>query len=606
MDQSRRLKTPPKSDRVDVPPAGACLPAFPVGRRAVFWRYLAVILIAKVLLEVFFFVGVVGQYGEEDTFVSLALPPKDPGQTYWSSIAKFRNVPGWAESTGDPTDMYPFRIAALYPNLLFMQAFGASESSLMLWSALTGIGAVLLVGLIGRSLVDAPTGLFSAAVLALIPGHIIYSARVDTDMPQLFFMCLGIFFLIPALKAVTSRQQLAFAAASGLSFGLLYLAKLLPAFLALPYALLVPFLLAALGDKETLLAPRSKLRQAMLISTVLLGGFALVFVAENCAYYRLSGYWLLHWKVMKGNAVNMEAWRCAKFVTFWFFKIWQPPGRWDDLFAHTKMFCDSLFPVDRLGSIYSMPIHGWSGVVFLPAFLVLPFLRISHRKLSLLIIIGFVFYYLYQEFFWLYPTIEGGMLNLTLVHKVHRFIFPCYIGISLCVGLVLGSISHFGQQHTQRWPRRIFQLAPVCLVLAFGAANYPGVEYLQTILRGSLADIRRACSELEARAPDRAGIYVAAGSEPYFRLFQYPRHYQWKYFVDEQKDAVCDGWGIVGGSFGIGTSSAVVDKYPEWLQPYYLGRGGPPPGWQLIFAKPSSVDPSAPALRILELPPRSH
>lgn len=568
---------------------------------------MAVILVAKVLLEVFFFVGVVRQYGEEDIFVSLALPSKEPGQTYWGSIAKFRNVPGWAESTGDPSDMYPFRIAALYPNVFFMRAFGASESSLALWCVLTGVGSVLLVGLIGRSLVDAPAGLFSASVLALIPGHILYSARVDTDMPQLFFMCLGISFLVPALKAVTRRRQLLFAGASGLSFGVLYLAKLLPAFLALPWALLIPFLLALLGDKGTLLAPGGKLRQAALISTVLVGGFALVFLVENYAYYVLSGYWWLNCRTMRGNAVNMESWRCGKFATFWFLKVWEPPGRWDDLFAHTKLFYESLFPVGWQGSIYITPIHGWSGALFLPAFLVLPFLRISRRKLSLLVIIGFVFYFIYQEFFWLYPRIEGGMLNLTLVHKVHRFIFPCYIGISLCVGLVLGWVFDFGQQRTKRRLRLILQLAPVCLVLAFGVANYPGLRYFHTILRDSLADFRQICGDLKTIAPDKSPVYVAAGSEPYFRLFQYPLHYEWRYFVDAPVDAIRDGWGVVGGSFGVGLSSqAFVDEYPDWLRPYYLAQAGPPPGWHLVLSKPSSADPSIPPVRILELPAHSH
>jgi 4-amino-4-deoxy-L-arabinose transferase-like glycosyltransferase len=601
------LKTPLKSDLVDAPPAGACLPTFSVGRRAVFWRYLAIILIAKVLLEIFFFVGVARQYGEEDIFVSLALPSRDRQENYWHHIAAFREVTNWAEWKGDPSDMYSFRVAALYPNILFMRAFGASETSLTLWTALTGIGTVLLVGLIGRSLVDARTGLFSASVLALIPGHILYSARVDTDMPQLFYMCLGIFLLVPALQATTSRKQLTFAAASGLSFGFLYLAKLLLAFLVVGWAILVPFLLVALGDKETLLAPRGRLRQAMLISTVLLGGFALVFVTENCDYYFLSGHWLLHWRIMKCNAVNIESWRCAKFVTLGFIKLWLPPAGWEDLLAHTRMFRDSLFPVGWMSSIYSMPVHGWSGAVFLPALLVLPFLRISHRKLTLLIITGFVFYYLYQEFFWLYPTREGGMLNLTFVHKVHRFVFPCYIGISLCVGLALGSLSRFGQQYTQHWLRRIFLLAPVCLVLAFGAANCPGTRYFHTFLRESLADFRQVCRDLKAIAPNGAVVYVAAGSWPYYQLFQYPRHYEWKYFVDASEVDVRDGWGVVGGSLGHGLSPATyIEQYPEWLRPYYRGEAGPPAGWQLIQTKPSLTEPSIPAVRILKLPERDH
>lgn len=601
------MKTPPEPDRTDTPAAGGCRPAFSAGRRAVFWRYLALILIAKALLEVCFFIGVARQYGEEDIFVSLALPSRDRQENYWHHIAAFKEVTNWAKWKGDPSDMYSFRVAALYPNILFMRVFGDSERSLTLWTALTGIGTVLLVALIGRALVDARTGLLSAAVLALIPGHILYSARVDTDMPQLCFMCLGIFCLILALQAATSRQQLTYALASGLSFGFLYLSKLLLAFLVLGWAILLPFLLVALRDKETILAAGNRLRQAKLISAVLLGGFAFVFAVENCAYYFLSGHWLLHWHIMKCNAVNMESWRCDKFAILGFIKLWLPPAGWNDLLAHTRMFRDSLFPVGWMSSIYSIPIHGWSGAVFLPALAVLPFLRISHRKLTLLIITGFVCYFLYQEFFWLYPTIEGGKLNLTFVHKVHRFVFPCYIGIALCVGLALGSLSRLGEQHAEHWPRRIFLWAPLCLVLAFGAANYPSTQYFHAFLRGSLADIRQVCRDLKAIAPDKAGVYVAAGTEPYYRLFQYPRHYDWRYFVDRPESEVGDGWGVVGGSLGHGLSPVTyVEQYPEWLRPYYRGEVGPPAGWQLIQTKPSLTESSVPAVRILKLPDREH
>jgi hypothetical protein len=572
-----------------------------------FWRYLLLIIATKVILEMFFYVGVVRQYGEEDLFVSLALPQIEPGATYWNSIAHFRDVADWAKWTGDPSDMYPFRVAALYPNILFMKMFGACETSLMLWSALTGISAVLVVALIGRSLAGSAAGLFSATVLALIPGHIIYSARVDTDMPQLFFMSLGTFFLVLTLKAATNRKQLALAAICGVSFGLLYLAKLLPAFVALPWALLVPFLLAALGDRETLLGPASKLRQAMAVSLMLLGGFALVFAVENAAYHSLTGHWFLHWKVMKCNAVNMDSWRSAQFLELGFIKLWVPPGGWDDVLAHTRMFWDSLFPEGRFYSVYSAPIHGWSAVLFLPALLVLPFLRANQRKLSLLLVLGFVFYYLYQEFFWLYPTVEGGKLNLTFVHKVHRFIFPCYLGIALGVGLVLGSLTDFGRQHPQRWLRRIFQAAPVCLVLAFGAANYPSTEFYHTVLRSSLADFRHVCRDLRDIAPDGARIFIAAGSDPYYRLFQYPRHYQWKYFVDDPLENIGDGWGVVGGFEGIGASpETFAEGYPTWLRPCYLGKAKPPSGWKLVRALPSPKDPNSPNVRIFKLPELSH
>jgi hypothetical protein len=144
-------------------------------------------------------------------------------------------------------------------------------------------------------------------------------------------------------------------------------------------------------------------------------------------------------------------------------------------------------------------------------------------------------------------------------------------------------------------------------VLAFGAANCPGTRYFHTFLRESLADFRQVCRDLKAIAPNGAVVYVAAGSWPYYQLFQYPRHYEWKYFVDASEVDVRDGWGVVGGSLGHGLSPATyIEQYPEWLRPYYRGEAGPPAGWQLIQTKPSLTEPSIPAVRILKLPERDH
>jgi len=563
---------------------------------------MAAILAATVLLELYFYVGVVRQYGEEDIFVSLALPPKQNGETYWDSIAHFRSVSDWSKWTGDPVDMYPFRIAALYPNQIFVKLFGESEKAVTLWSAITGIAAVLLVGLIGRSLAGNAAGLFSAAVLALIPGHIIYSARLDTDMPQLFFLALATFVMVLALKTPSNWKQVVLAGACGLSLGFLYLSKLLPAFLALPWALLVPLLLAGLRDDSTLCARGGKWRQALAVSGVTLAGFMLVFAIENWAYYLLSGTWLLHWRVMKCNAVNLESWRCGKFVVFGFVKLWLPIDGWRDLLGHTIMFRDSLFPAGHIGSVYGLPVHGWSGAAFLPALLVLPFLRAGRRRLTLLVIGGFLLYYLYQEFFWLYPTIEGGRLNLTFVHKVHRFIFPVYLGISLCIGIALGSLADFGRQCPRRWPGRLLRAAPICLTAAFAVSSFPSATFFQAMLRRSMADIRQACAVVGAVAPDGASVFVPAGAEPFFRLYQYPHHYGWKYFSDEQQASDCAGWGVVGTSLGIGLSpECFFESYPEWLRPYYYEKAAPPSGWRLLRTWESVQDQVAPSVRILKL-----
>ena len=421
-------------------------------------------------------------------------------------------------------------------------------------------------------------------------------------MPQLFFMALGILFLVLALKAATTRGQLALAAICGLFLGFLYLAKLLPAFLVLPWALLVPLLLAAMKDPETLRSPRSKWRQAVAVSAMLFSGFALVFAVEDWAYYLLSGHWFLHWQVMKGNAVNLDSWRCGKYVSLGFVRLWEPAEGWSNLWAHTKMFGESLFSFDRDGSIYSLPIHGWSGVLGLPALVVLPFLSLGRRRLTLLVVLGFVFYYLYQEFFWVYPTFESGKLNLSFVHKVHRFIFPCYLGISLCIGLVLGSLLRWSREGSGRWFGPALRWAPAVIVLVFGLVNYPSTQYFQTFLRRSLADIRLACADMKSFAPDGAIIYIAAGAEPYFRLYQYPRHYQWKYFADEPRAGTCQGWGVVGGFLGYGLSpETFIEDYPEWLRPFYRGEAGPPPDWRLLHTRPSLMPDRSPRVRILAM-----
>ena len=563
---------------------------------------MAVILIAKIFIELYFFVGVAMQYGEEDLFMSLALPPKNPKGSYWDAISHFTMVKDWDTWRGDPCDMYPFRISALYPNVISMKLFGNSEHSLALWTMILGVGSVLMVGLIGRQLCGAPAGLFSAAILSCIPGHIIYSARVDTDMPQLFYLCLGIYFLISALRAATARGQACGAAASGLSFGLLYLAKLPPALIGLSWALFIPFMLALLRDKETLHVSEKKLRQALGISAVLLCCFLLVVAVENYAYHRLSGHWLLHWRIMKGNAVNIESWRGSKYVAFWPVKLWLPPDS-KDLFAHTRMFIDSLFPVGRMGSIYSLAIHGWSGAAFIPALLMLPFVRMRCKKLALTVVLGFICYYVYQEFLWLYPTREDGMLNLTFVHKVHRFIFPCYAGIALCIGAVLGGMWQRCLGMQTRWLKRLCLPVPVCLLCLFAAANYPSTDFFCHKLRGSLSEFRSAIDYLKTVASNGSAIYTATGQETLCRIFEYPKQYSWNYFTGHSMESVCGGWGLVSGFHGVGSApDTVSDNFPVWLRPYYKGKEGPPPGWRLVKTIERTEHFDAPPMRILKLP----
>ena len=574
------------------------------GKSAPFWRILLLILAVKIVLEVVFFVGVSNQYGEETQFVSLALPQMEEGRTYWTEISKYHDsVKDWGIWRGDPGDMYPFRVAALYPNIWFLKLFGNSEWALTYWSMLTGLGSVLLVGLIGRELGGRATGLYAAAALAIIPGHILYSARVNTDMPQLFFLALGILPLVLALVTRTAARQTGWALASGLAFGLLYLSKLVPAFLSVGWALMLPALLALWKDDSTLRAEAGKWRQTARVSGCVLAGFLCVFLAENIAYHQLSGHWLLHWHIMGGNAVNMETWRSPHSVTFGFLKIWEPPGGYRELLLHSRMFLNSLFPENHSSDVYQFPIHGWTVVLLIPSLLMLPFLRESRYRLQLLVIAGFILYFIYQEFLWVYPVREGGLLNLSFVHKVHRFIFPCYIGIALATGAALAALGRIGEGRRSQLARTGWITAPLILIAALAVANLNPTIYFHERLRGSLDDVRKGIDMVRKHAPPGAKVLAASGMDPFYRLFQYPQTYRWGYLDDYAANTPSDGFALVGGSNGIGLSLEVVgSRYPEWVRGYYEARSPAPQGWVLLEQTESNEAPFLKPIRLLRLP----
>jgi hypothetical protein len=575
------------------------------GKGAPFWKGLLFILVVKVLLEIIFFVGVSNQYGEETQFVSLALPQTEEGRTYWTEISKFRDsVKSWDTWRGDPCDMYPFRVAALYPNIWFLKLFGNSEWAITYWCMLTGLGSVILVALIGRELGGWAMGLYAAAALALIPGHVLYTSRVDTDIPQLFFLALGIFPLVLALVTRSVKRQAGWALASGLAFGLLYLSKLVPAFLSVGWALMLPSLLALWKDDATLIAEPGKWRQTARVSGCVLAGFLCVFLIENVAYQQLSGHWLLHWHIMGGNAVNIESWRSHESVTLGFLKIWKPPGGYQELLLHSRMFINSLFPENHSSDVYQYPIHGWAIVLLIPSLLVLPFLRNGRYRLGLLIVAGFLLYFIYQEFLWVYPTRENGLLNITFVHKVHRFIFPCYLGIALATGAGLAALGRIGEGRRSKFARGTWMAAPLILTVGLGVANWPATSFFHKILRDSLEDTRVGVDMVRKHAAPGDQVFAAAGMDAFYRLFQYPETYQWNYLVDHTEKTVTGGFALVGGSNGIGLSLEVVgDRYPTWLRGYYDAQTPAPEGWTLLEQAKSNEAPYLKPIRLLRLPP---
>jgi len=83
--------------------------------------------------------------------------------------------------------------------LHFWRYVGESVFVLRLSSVLFGVGAVLLIYLIGKKIFDYKVGLVAALILALNPLHLNYSQNIEPYSFTVFFSFLAIYFLIRAL-----------------------------------------------------------------------------------------------------------------------------------------------------------------------------------------------------------------------------------------------------------------------------------------------------------------------------------------------------------------------------------------------------------------------
>lgn len=87
------------------------------------------------------------------------------------------------------------------PFHFWIQAFGTAEASTRSFSVLTGIGSLLLIYLIGRSLFHKNIGLISAFLLAISVFQITYSQETRFYGFFEFMVLLSYYFLIVALKS---------------------------------------------------------------------------------------------------------------------------------------------------------------------------------------------------------------------------------------------------------------------------------------------------------------------------------------------------------------------------------------------------------------------
>jgi hypothetical protein len=99
--------------------------------------------------------------------------------------------------------------------------YGVTDIVGRLVSVLLGLGTVLLVYLVGRTIYDGWTGAIAALFLALMPYHVVVSRQVLLDGPMTFFATLTL--LLIAKYGATHSSRWLWAAAAGM--GMTFLAK---------------------------------------------------------------------------------------------------------------------------------------------------------------------------------------------------------------------------------------------------------------------------------------------------------------------------------------------------------------------------------------------
>jgi 4-amino-4-deoxy-L-arabinose transferase-like glycosyltransferase len=118
---------------------------------------------------------------------------------------------------------------------LCYRLFGIHEFSARLFSALCGVGTILVLALLGVHLFDRRSGLMAGWFLLTFGHFVQYARRGQTDIPLTFFMTLTFYFFFLGM------QRSAFFWPAGLAFGAALLTKgsvaFFSAFIALAYIL---------------------------------------------------------------------------------------------------------------------------------------------------------------------------------------------------------------------------------------------------------------------------------------------------------------------------------------------------------------------------------
>jgi len=429
------------------------------------------ILLLAVALRLMFFVGFIGDYGEENFYLQDALDVKDGKYFANFDYLKYKNK----DAKTDIMETFKFRPLVYFPSGLLMRLFGVSDFTLSLWFIICSAGAIFLTYCVGTALYDRTTGCIASLILAFFPFDIIMSSRINVDQVVSLFFLLAIFIIISCSKEpkVSSYRFRFFLA--GITLGVAYLAKIVVLTL-LPCLIILIIVRAQKKD---------------IIPFVL--GFLIIFGLETLLYYQLTGIPLLHYKTVAGAIEKsvLQDLPMRPLISMKYFVY----------HAYTFVHYFVKLMLNQLHSpIYDkfFYIWGWVGLAGL-------FYSFYRKKY----IVPFIFLYLYlfSEYGLLAIRWEEGTLQLYQVSKEPRhFMLALPLLAILSAQLLKGLL--------EKWPKLAF--LALCIVLA---PSINTTRYIYSRYQPTLKDLKSAGAYLAKNHADQK-IYVDVFfTDLYLRLF---------------------------------------------------------------------------------------
>jgi 4-amino-4-deoxy-L-arabinose transferase-like glycosyltransferase len=163
--------------------------------------------------------------------VAFSLGPYSNGDTVWETEA-VKGVINYGLPYANGFYLMDQPPLGFYIQAGFAKVFGLSMNNGTFLVTMFGLGAVILVYLIGKEVYSKTTGFFAALLFAFAPWLLIMSRIMLIDVPCLFFSLLSLFLGITAIK----KGSFKLIVVTGFIFAAAFNTKLYAAFMLIPLA----------------------------------------------------------------------------------------------------------------------------------------------------------------------------------------------------------------------------------------------------------------------------------------------------------------------------------------------------------------------------------